>query len=438
MNCKSYFIEFLKYTSLNVFGMIGLSCYILADTFFVSKGLGVNGLTALNLAIPVYSFIHGIGLMLGMGGSTKYSIFKGQNDFENSDIVFTNTIYTAIILSFLFVFIGFFFCYELTLFLRADVSVANMTNTYIKIILLFSPAFIMNDIFICFVRNDGSPDLSMTAMFIGSIFNIIFDYIFIFPLNMGIFGAVLATGIAPIISMLILLKHYIKKQNGFHLKKTRFNPHIIFSNISLGIPSFVTELSSGIVIIVFNTIILTIAGNVGVAAYGIIANISLVVISIYTGIAQGIQPIISKAYGKNDKININYILRYSVVTIIIISAIIYLLIFVFADFITDIFNSEGNISLQNKSDLCLKLYFIAMPFVGFNIFISSFFTSVEKAFPAHMISVARGFFIIVPMAFLLSYFIGITGIWLAFPVTECIVFIMGIIIYNMKKVYFYV
>lgn len=438
MNCKSYFIEFLKYTSLNVFGMIGLSCYILADTFFISKGLGVNGLTALNLAIPIYSFIHGIGLMLGMGGSTKYSIFKGQNDFENSDIVFTNTIYVASIISFIFIFIGFFFSDELTLLLKADTSVANMTKTYIEVILLFAPAFIMNDIFICFVRNDGSPDLSMMAMFIGSIFNIIFDYIFIFPLNMGIFGAVLATGIAPIISMLILLKHYIKKQNGFHLKKTKFNLYIIFSNISLGIPSFVTELSSGIVIIVFNTIILTIAGNIGVAAYGIIANISLVVISIYTGIAQGIQPIVSKAYGKDDKINIKYILIYSVITIIIISALIYLSMFIFADFIVDIFNSEGNIRLQNMSVLGLKLYFTAMPFVGFNILISSFFTSVEKAIPAHMISVSRGFFIIVPMAFLLSYLIGITGIWMSFPVTECIVFIMGLIIYNMKRGYFYV
>lgn len=82
---KSCFYEYIKYTSLNVMGMIGLSCYILADTFFVSKGLGTNGLTALNLAIPIYSFIHGSGLMIGMGGGTKYSIFKSQNHHSSAN-----------------------------------------------------------------------------------------------------------------------------------------------------------------------------------------------------------------------------------------------------------------------------------------------------------------------------------------------------------------
>lgn len=93
MNTTSCLKEFLKYTTLNVMGMLGISCYILADTFFISKGLGANGLAALNLAIPVYSFIHGCGLMLGMGGATKYSIYYSQKKMNNANIAFTNTIY---------------------------------------------------------------------------------------------------------------------------------------------------------------------------------------------------------------------------------------------------------------------------------------------------------------------------------------------------------
>lgn len=93
-NC---FRDFVKYASLNVMGMIGLSCYILADTFFVSKGLGTNGLTALNLAIPIYSFIHGSGLMIGMGGGTKYSIQKSQQDHRAANRTFTNAVYLAAI-----------------------------------------------------------------------------------------------------------------------------------------------------------------------------------------------------------------------------------------------------------------------------------------------------------------------------------------------------
>ena len=128
---QSVWKEYVKYASLNIMGMIGLSCYILADTFFISKGFGVNGLTALNLAIPVYSFLHGCGLMLGMGGSTKYSIYKGQRDVSASDRIFTNAVCFAAVLAVLFVCAGIFLSHTITGLLGADAEVADMTNTYL-------------------------------------------------------------------------------------------------------------------------------------------------------------------------------------------------------------------------------------------------------------------------------------------------------------------
>lgn len=410
-------------------GMIGLSFYILADTLFVSKVLGANGLAALNLAIPIYNFIDGTGLMYGMGGSTKYSIYKGQRDNENSDKIFTNTIYSAVVTSVIFMLIGIFFSQKLTLLLGADTAIYDMTNIYLKVILLFAPAFMINHVFICFVRNDGNPRLSMLAMLGGSISNVILDYIFLFPFHMGIFGAALATGFSPLISILILSRHWLKKQNTFHLKITIPAPSIIASIISLGIPSLITEISSGIVIIVFNTIILSLNGNIGVAAYGVIANFSLVVICVFTGIAQGIQPIISRAYGENNTKSIKHTLRYGIAAMLVISAVVYSAIFVFADLITGVFNSKGNADLQTIATSGMKLYFIAAPFVGFNMVISSFFTSIEKAAPAYLISLLRGFVFIVPMVYLLSAFAELTGVWLAFPVTEGIVCVLGIILY---------
>lgn len=433
MKQQSCIMEFAKYTFLNVLGMIGLSCYILADTFFISKGLGTTGLAALNLAIPIYSFIHGSGLMLGIGGATKYSIFKVQKSSENSDVVFTNTIYLVAFLSAIFVLTGFFFSEELTMLLRADPEAFAMTRIYLQVILLFAPAFLFNDVFICFVRNDGNPRLSMTAMLSGSIANIILDYIFIFPLHMGILGAVLATGTAPVLSMLILSGHLLKKQNEFHWKNTKPSPAAMGAVVSLGFPSLIMEMSSGIVIIVFNWILMTLAGNVGVAAYGIIANLSLVVTSIYTGIAQGMQPIVSRAYGKGNFENMRQILRYGILTTLILSAMIYVTLFLLAAPIAGIFNSEGNPQLQTIAISGIKLYFTASPFVGFNIVISSFFTSTEKAVPSHLLSLMRGFILIIPMAFLLSHLAAATGVWLAFLITEGIVCLLGLITYIFFK-----
>lgn len=429
MKNKSQFKEFARYSTLNVLGMIGLSCYILADTFFVSRGLGENGLTALNLAIPVYSFIHGSGLMLGIGGATKYSIFKSNKENKNANTIFTNTLCLATVLSIGFVLIGIFLSKSLTTALGADSDVFKMTNTYLQFILIFAPAFIMNDVLICFVRNDNSPKLSMYAMLGGSLSNIILDYIFIFPLQLGIFGAVFATGLAPIISMLILSLHRIKRKNQFHFIKIKPSIKIARNTLSLGFPSLVTEVSSGIVIIVFNMIILNLIGNVGVTAYGIVANLSLVVVAVYTGIAQGIQPLISKSYGGNDIKSIKLIFKYAMITMSIISFILYLIIFFLADPIAKIFNSENNLVLQSIATNGLKLYFMAVIFVGFNIILPMLFSSMEKAFLAQIISLLRGLVVIIPMAFILSALVGLTGVWLAFPITESLVSILGVILY---------
>ncbi len=433
MNNRQQLKEFAKYTCLNVFGMIGLSCYILADTFFVSMGLGVSGLTALNLAIPVYSFIHGSGLMLGMGGSTRYSIFQSQNKKKEANAVFTSTISLALCFSILFFLLGAFFSEGLASLLGANTDVFQMTNTYLKVILLFAPAFILNDVFICFVRNDGAPRLSMLGMLLGSLSNIILDYVFIFPLKMGIFGAVLATGFAPMISMAILSIHLLKKRNHFHLEKSKWCFGALMPILSLGFPSLITEVSSGIVMIVFNTIILHLQGNVGVAAYGVIANISLVVISIYTGIAQGIQPLISMAHGIGDKISIKLVLRYALITMTLVSSIVYFFIFFFADPIAKIFNSESNLQLQNIATIGLKLYFTAILFAGFNIILSMLFTSTEKAMPAHIISLLRGLILIIPLAFLFSDIWGLTGVWLTLPITELAVAILSLFLYHKKS-----
>lgn len=430
MNQKSCLKEFGKYVSLNVLGMIGLSCYIMADTFFIAKGLGANGLAALNLAIPIFSFINGVGLMLGMGGATKYSILKGQQKPKEASRVFTNTLMLACVFAAVFFVAGLFFPAVITRLLGANEEIFEMCRIYLKVILLFSPMFLANNILICFVRNDGAPQLSMTAMMTGSFMNIVLDYIFIFPLGMGIFGAVLATGFAPICSMTVLSVFFAKKKNQFHLVKMSPDSRIAGQIFSGGVPSLVGEVSAGVVMIVFNMIILNLEGNIGVAAYGVIANIALVVTAVYNGIAQGIQPILSENYGIGNRKNVRDILKYAVTTVIILSGVIYGGIYFFAPEIAAAFNSEQNELLQTIAVFGLKIYFISCVFAGLNIILSVYFTSTEYALPAHIISLLRGFVIIIPMAFLLSSLWQMTGVWMVFPVTEFVVALIGAVLYK--------
>lgn len=429
MKSKSLWRQYLHYSTLNVMGMAGLSCYILADTFFISRGLGSAGLTALNLAIPIYSLIHGTGMMLGMGGAIKYAVYKSQRKPE-SHFVFTNTILLAAVFAALFLSAGIFLSPAITGLLGADNTVFSMTNTYLRTLFFFSPAFLLNDILLAFVRNDGNPQLSMYAMLGGSLSNILLDYIFIFPLKMGMFGAVFATGLAPLISILLLAPHRLKRKNGFHLCTKSLHFASLFSTLPLGFPSFVTEISSGVVILVFNAILLKLSGNVGVAAYGVIANLSLVVIAVFTGIAQGTQPLLSQAYGQMDRQKTHRLLGYALLETLFLSVLIYLGIFLFAPSVTRVFNSENNPALQIIAENGLKLYFTGAAFAGCNIILCIFFSAMEKAVPAQLISLCRGLLIIVPLAFLLSFFFGITGVWLAFPATEALVTLLCIFLYK--------
>lgn len=429
MKNKNIFNDFLKYVSLNILGQAAFSCYTLADTFFVSANLGANGITALNLAFPVFCLINGTGLMIGMGGGTRYSILKSRGDDEKADRVFTAAVCIAACSALVFVLCGAFLSGAIAKMLGADITVFDMTNTYLKVMLLFAPAFLFNHLFQCFVRNDGNPSLSMAAMIAGSLSNVVLDYIFIFPLRMGIFGAIFATGLAPVISMAILSSYFIRKKSRFHFVKALPKAKRVLEILSSGVPSFVTEVTSGIVMLVFNFIILGLEGNTGVAAFAVITVISLVIVAIYTGLSQGVQPIISLNHGAGNPSNVKSILKYALITVFILSSVIYTVIFFGASQLVSIFNSENNRVLQALAVAGLRLYFLACPFIGFNIVTATYFTSTERPHPAQIISLLRGFLVLIPMAFLLSALLKMTGVWCAYPLTEFIVAWVGVAFY---------
>ena len=429
MKNNRIFCDFFKYVFLNILGQIGYSCYTMADTFFVSADLGTKGLTALNLAFPMFCLMNGIGLMIGMGGGTCYSLARSRRETQRANQIFTNAAYLTFTASALFFFVGVFLSESLVRILGADDTMFALTNTYLKVMLLFAPAFFTNNLLQCFVRNDGNPALSMAAMITGSISNVILDYIFIFPLGMGIFGSIFATGLSPLISIIVLSPYFLKGKNHFHFIR-KFSWQRVSNIVSNGIPPLVTEVSSGVVMFLFNFIILRLNGNTGVAAFGIVSVISLVVIAIYTGLSQGIQPILSLNHGAGNKENVNTIRTYALTTALLLSVVLYSILFFGADPIALVFNSEKDMLLQALAIPGIRLYFLACPFIGFNLVTATYLISTEHPRPAQIISVSRGILVLIPMAFLLSAIFGLTGVWCSYPLTEASVAIMAFIIYR--------
>lgn len=419
--------SFAKYVSLNIFAMIGLSLYVLADTFFVAQGVGANGLTALNLAIPIFSLVIGVGMMIGMGGATRFSISK-------SDTVFTRSLIFGALCAAVFFFLALTVPGQISTLLGAQGEAFDLTRIYIQIIMLFAPLFIFNNITTCFVRNDGDPKLSMAATVLGTFTNIVFDYVLVFPLGLGITGAALATGFSPLVSLIILSIHFLRKSSTLKIKKVFLTFKAVKDIVTLGVSALITELSSGIVMLIFNMIILYIEGNIGVAAYGVIANIAIVVNSIFTGIAQGSQPIISRSYGSGNTDDAKKILKYGIITAVAFSAAVYIVTFIFTGPIVKAFDSESNQRLLEIAYVGLRIYFISFFFSGINVLCATYFSAIDRPQNGFIISILRGVAVIVPSAFLLAYLFGINGVWLSITVSELIVCSVSAMLLKRKNI----
>ena len=408
--------EFRRYAAPGVLGMIGISCYILADTFFVAKGTGSLGLAALNIAIPAYNLMNGLGLMVGVGGATHYSLCRAQGDAVEADRTFTHTLLLGLCIALLFVLTGTFGVVPLSRLLGANAETLVMTAVYLRLLLCFAPFFVTNNVMIAFVRNDGEPGRAMAGMIAGSLFNIVFDWVFIFPCGLGMFGAALATGASPLVSLLVLSGHLRRPSRGFHLRRERLRPRLLPRICAPGLSSLVSELASGITLLLINLVLLRIAGNTAVAAYGVIANLALVESAIFTGLSTGVQPLISRSAEADRR----RLLRWTVTTALAISALMYVLVFVFASPITAVFNSEHDPALAACAVPGLRIYFAGFLAACINIIAAAYFSAAGQASRGFIISLVRSIIAIPPVLFALSALLGVTGVWLTFPAVEAL------------------
>ena len=368
--------QYFRYVSQNIFGLIGTSCYILADTYFIAQAAGTDGVAMLNLCLPIYNFIFAFGSMIGLGSATRYAILKAQND-ERAHRYFSNGLMCAILIAVPFMLVGAFCPDAVLRLMGGDAAIVALGLQYTRIFLLFTPFFMCNYIVSAFTRNDGDPSLAMVATLSGSLFNVVFDYIFIFPMGWGLPGAALATAISPVISISICSLHFRKPTNGVQFVRQRPSARLLLQSCQLGISGFVGEMSSAVTTTVFNLLLLRLAGNVAVAAYGVVANFALVA--------------------------------------------------------TAIFNSENSALMARYAFTGMRIYFIGYLFAGFNIVSSGYLSAVNRPTEASITSISRGVVAIVACSLVLSALFGMNGVWAAFPASEAMTVALTLFLLRGKR-----
>ena len=408
------------------------SIYILVDTLIIGQGVGADGITALNIFLPFYSLYMGIGLMFGIGAGILMSTEDGVGDTEKSKKYFIASILGVSVVVIILTLVSIFKLRKISYMLGANENSIDLVMEYGKYIVFATPIFICTNFLGPIIRNRKDPNRCMVAVLVGAGLNIVLDYIFVFPMQMGMKGAAIATVIGSLTTSLVLITHFINKENRVKICIKGISFDMIMKIISCGSSSFLMEVATGFVIFIFNIQILKYIGDNGIVVYGIISNCILVGASLFNGVAQASQPIIATNHGANEVKRVKNIVKYALYTTIGMGIILYAVVFIFTKEVILVFVKADN-TIINMGIPAIRMYLSAFCIMNINILMCNYFQSVGKEKLSVTISVIRGFLLNIILVFIMPFALGGNSLWLVVPITEIITFI-GIDIYLVKRV----
>lgn len=403
MQNKNIFKIIFRYGVPNVVSMWIFTLYTMIDGIFISRFVGPAAFAGVNLILPLINLMFSISIMIGVGSSTLISINFGKNNYIKGNKIFTFSVILNILFSLSLIILILSNIDKVLNILGTNAEIYSYTYDYLNIIILFSIFYMLGYAIEIAIKVDGNPIFPAFSVLIGGITNLILDYIFIVIFNLGVKGAAMATGISQAITCSILISYilfkskYVKFINIFKntykksISYTSLSKNFIkvsFNIIKTGLPEFVTEISTGILLLFYNIAILKNSEIFGLSIFGVIGHINAFTIMTMIGFCQGIQPIISYNLGAKNYQNLKDIFKISLIFLIALGILFYIAIQIFSENIASIFFYEINRILATKN--ILNIYSLFYLVMGVNIFISAYFTAIKKTFYSIIITLIRG------------------------------------------------
>lgn len=429
----------LRFVISPVLMMICTSLYSIVDGFFVSNYVGKTPFAALNLVFPVCMGLGTVGMMIGTGGSAIVSKTLGEGNREEANRYFSMLVYFSVLLSAVISAAGVIFARPIALALGAEGELVEYCVVYSRILYISLTAFVLQNIFQSFFVTAEKPSLSLTMSILAGVTNVVLDFLFIAVLHWGLAGAALATGLGQAVGGVIPLLYFARENDSLlKLTRTGFQAEILKKTMTNGSSEMVTNLSGSIVNILYNFQLMKLAGENGVAAYGIIMYVNFIFMAIYIGYAIGSAPIIGYHYGAGNHGELKNLFRKSlllmggsgVVLTVLAEILTTPLVRIFASYDADLF------SMTCRG---FRLYALTFVIMGVNVWASSFFTALGNGAVSAAISFLRTFLFQVAVVLILPIFLGIDGIWLAIVAAELLALLFtGLFLWGNRKKYHYV
>lgn len=420
---------FLRYVIPQMVGLIFNSIYFIVDGVFIGRRLGAGALAAAGVAVPVVEITIALSMLISVGAGILISAAAGRGDAPAARNAFSQAVLFALGLSAAVVVLGNIFLRPLSFALGANEAILADTMTYLRYFISFSPFLIFSFALSTFARNDGRPGLAMWALTIGSASNVLLDWVFMYPLDMGIAGAALATGLGPVFSVLILLPHFLKKRGGLWFTWPRRSPGLLRRLLAGGAPAFIAEFSIGLVTLLYNLAIVRAGlGEGGLAAYLVIGYAALICLTAFLGASQGVQPAVSYLAGAGRPDRIRFLFAASAVFCLGLAVALYAALFFGGGAFFSIFITGDARLLAFTADAA-RLYFIMLPFAALNILLVSFLQSMGSTGPSLVVSLSRSTLPVLAALFLLPLLLPAVGLWLALTVAEAFTLALAVFLW---------
>ncbi|WP_206458541.1 MATE family efflux transporter [Anaerovorax sp. IOR16] len=420
--------QFLRFLLPSIISMITLSFYTTVDGFFVSRFVGANALAAINIIIPLTCVFYGIALMLASGAGAFIAIKLGEQKKKEADGLFSFIVLALFLIGLILTLVCLAFFYPILKLLGSTDVLMPYTTVYGFVTILMTIPMMFKLFFEHFARIDGNPSLAFFMSTLGLVLNIIFDYMFIVPMQLGILGAALGTFLSILLSGLIGVIYFLTKRSNLHYTKPLIHIMFLVQCCINGSSQMLIELSTGVITFLFNISILKYQGETGIAAVSIIMFIYYFLVAIYIGVSVGASPIISYSYGAGNAWRTRLVLKHSYISLAWMSVLIFLLSLTGRVLMIKIFTEDT--AVIQVADYGMFLFSWCFLFTGINIFIATLFTAIGNGRIAGILSAFRCLIFASIAIVTLPKFIGEAGIWLAVPVAEFLTLFLSFYYYK--------
>lgn len=409
---------FFRYAVPQMIGLLFNSVYTIVDGVFIGNRLGRDAMAAAAVAVPLIEILISLGIATASGAGVIITFRLGQKETAAARKTFHTAFWMAAAAGIMIAVAGNGFLRPLARLLGATPDILDQAAVYLWYMVTFAPFQLFSFLLGGMVRNDGRPRLAMTAMILGAASNIVLDYLFMYPLNLGIRGAAMATALGPVFSVLILLPHFLLKKGELYFTRCLPCPEDLKQIVTYGFPSFIVEFTIGMMTFLYNFAIVHYGyGEIGLAAYLVTGYLALILLTLFLGMAEGLQPVFSHLVAVGAEERSRNLRRFSTGIFLGTGILSYGLIALFAGDFFLVFSPEDLELAAFAQSKCMT-YFCGFFLAGFNILMVSFWQSTACTGKALALSLSRSLLWPPVLMALLPLIFGREAVWICQSASE--------------------